>query len=64
MSKDDGNENAINVLTLRDYFAAAAMPVVATGLRDTPLPKGMTIGQHAAQLVYTIAERMLAERAK
>jgi hypothetical protein len=51
-------------MSLRDYFAAAAMPLVALGLKDTPCPAGMTLGQHAAQIAYAIAERMLAERDK
>ncbi len=52
-------------LSLRDYFAAAALPLAATaGLNDTPRPQGMTAGQHVAQIAYAIADRMLAERAK
>lgn len=49
---------------LRDTFAAAAMPVVAAGMHDTPRREGITAGQHVAEIAYAIAERMMAERRK
>lgn len=45
---------AIGGLTMRDYFAAAAMPVFATGLTY----------EFVAQQAYALADAMLAERDK
>jgi hypothetical protein len=53
-------------MSLRDYFAAAAIqsPFFAQALVETPRDPAHTIGQHAALIAYTIAERMLVEREK
>lgn len=56
-------EVAYQGMTLLDYFAAAALPLIASkGLADTPKPEGITIGQHVAQMAYAIAGRMMQER--
>jgi hypothetical protein len=46
-----------NGMTLRDYFAAAALPVLLT---SSPQPHA----EHAAQWAYVQADAMLAERTK
>lgn len=52
-------------MTLRDYFAAAALqsPLFVRVLSETPKPDDITIGQHIARIAYAMAGRMLAERA-
>lgn len=50
--------------TLLDEFAMAAIPLVTVALHDTPRREGVTIGQHAAEIAYAIAKRMMQERAK
>jgi hypothetical protein len=50
-------EHPVEGLTLRDYFAAAAMQgIMASG-------SGAMVRDHAA-LAYALADAMLAERAK
>jgi len=54
-------------MSLRDYFAAAAMraPWFARALAETPMAADTTtIGQHTAAIAYAVADRMLAERTK
>lgn len=56
---------AVYGMSLRDYFAAAMMPVVARGLETSPrLPSGVEAAAFAASMAYTLADAMLAERAK
>jgi hypothetical protein len=49
-------------MTVLDYFAAAALPVAAMVIDDTPRPIDRTIGQHIALIAYSIAMRMVEER--
>ncbi|HXC40154.1 MAG TPA: hypothetical protein VN667_14545 [Burkholderiales bacterium] len=49
-------------MTLRDHFAAAALPLLAQVLHQTPCPEGRTMGEHVALVAYSIADRMLEER--
>jgi hypothetical protein len=53
-------------MSLRDYFAAAALqaPWFERALAETPRDAGATIGQHAAAIAYAVAQRMLVERAQ
>lgn len=48
---------AVNSLSLRDYFAAAALPIVFEFIEHS---NGPLLAQHA----YEIADAMLVERAK
>lgn len=53
-------------MTLRDYFAAAAMQAVITeaeGLREVAAEEG-PVTRTAARMAYQMADAMLAERAK
>lgn len=60
----DGMAGGSVGMSLLDYFAAASMPIVAIALKDTPKRDGITLGQHAAEIAYAIAARMLAERTR
>lgn len=59
--KPIGDQIAVNVLTLRDYYAAAAL----TGFlaNSTFRPTTFHADDNASWL-YTLADAMLAERAK
>lgn len=53
-------------MTLRDYFAAALAPTFINLLANHQLngDEGMTPAQCASKAAYTMADAMLAERAK
>ena len=54
-------------MTLRDYFAAKAMQGLCASLRDDAfdeLHDGIRAGGREAKVAFTIADAMLAERAK
>ena len=54
-------------MTLRDYFAAQALQIIAAGdwrgMEYTPV-NGLSIIENNARFAYQIADAMLAERAK
>lgn len=57
---DDGGQCWGHGMTLRDYFAAAALPgVLAAALGNTKLDEGICAGA-----AYEIADAMLKERDK
>lgn len=47
-------------MTMRDYFAAAALPAIIEGT----MPHSLHLPREAAQLAYAQADAMLQERAK
>ena len=49
-------------LTLRDYFAAAALPAILSGMAS--VTSDDSLPEMAARSVYRYADAMLAERAK
>ncbi len=51
-------------LSLRDYFAGQALTAVAKLLRREPEDAGIDGARLVAQAAYTLADAMLAERAK
>lgn len=52
-----------NGMTLRDYFAAQAMPALITHFTSQPFPAGETWEEGIIALqAYTIADAMLKER--
>lgn len=54
-------------MTLRDYFAAAALPTVIVEARAMPINKNSDadrLHKGIAWICYDIADAMLAERAK
>lgn len=66
--EDDTHGYPITVergMTLRDYFAAAAIPIAVRTLEAVPkLPADVSTETFVAVLVYKIADAMLAARDK
>lgn len=56
----DGHRIAQPGMTLRDYFAAAALPALVASALDLDHVKWDAAAEHA----YTIADAMLKERSK
>jgi hypothetical protein len=51
-------------MTLRDYFAAMALPAVYKPAHDSTKDAANWSAQGAAQRAYSVADAMLAERSK
>lgn len=51
-------------MTLRDYFAAAALKGVLSSVNPPPVPVGEASGDTWAKAAYQWADAMLAARAK
>lgn len=51
-------------MTLRDYFAAAALPTIMQICRDDTDARGRDLPPYFAQVSYEIADAMIAEREK
>jgi hypothetical protein len=66
--------HAFTGMTLRDYFAAAAMQGIVVGVNSNPLRaqiaaqdadrEGITITKSTAAMAYDVADAMIAERSK
>lgn len=63
--KPDCNQlDAQTGMTLRDYFAAAALPEVMRAYEDTPAKDGEAWETRAARYAYEQADAMLKERSR
>lgn len=51
-------------ITLRDYFAGQALPVIIRVCGSDTRPSGVDYGDYCAEQAYKMADAMLAERAK
>lgn len=62
--KSERQQGAYGGMTLRDYFAAKAMQGAMAEFANMPVDEAQEKNGYLAAMAYTVADAMLAERAK